>query len=251
MLGAMTVRLVSFAARPDLVEAAFGIGDPPEAFMQHCDIGYLYNAGLGGAYAQYAMTVLDGDDVVGRAMTVPFALGIPGREALPVGGWDVVIRWAAEDQLSGEAPTAVAALEISLAADQRGRGLSAATLALVKQNCARLGHSDLYCPLRPTEKARYPTVSIGEYVTWVRDDGLPQDPWLRVHVRAGGQVVALADQSMTIVGTLEDWRSWTGLAFDGESDVVVEGGLAPVVVSQARGLGVYIEPNVWVHHKVN
>ena len=30
---------------------------------------------------------------------------------------------------------------------------------------------------------------MAEYARRLRDDGLPEDPWLRVHVRAGGEVV--------------------------------------------------------------
>lgn len=52
------------------------------------------------------------------------------------------------------------------------------------------GMTRVLAPLRPTRKHLYPLISIDEYASWVRDDGLPFDPWLRLHVRAGGRVIA-------------------------------------------------------------
>lgn len=47
---------------------------------------------------------------------------------------------------------------------------------------------------------------------------------------------------------LQQWRDWTGLPFDNDRPIAVRGGLAPVLVSVDRALGIYPEPNVWVHH---
>lgn len=82
----------------------------------------------------------------------------------------------------------------------------------------------------------------------MREDGLPADPWLRVHARLGGRIIGVAPLSMVIPGTLAQWREWTGLPFEVDGLVEVEGGLAPVHVDVANDHGVYIEPNVWVHH---
>jgi hypothetical protein len=85
-----------------------------------------------------------------------------------------------------------------------------------------------------------------EYVAQVRDDGLPVDPWLRVHVKAGGKIVKVAPRSMVIAGTLAEWREWTGLPFDQTGDVVVPKALVPVHADLAHDHAVYVEPNVWV-----
>ena len=58
-----------------------------------------------------------------------------------------------------------------------------------------------------------PHTPMGEYAARTRDDGLPHDPWLRVHVRAGGVIDRVAPASMVILGTLAEWREWTGLPF--------------------------------------
>ena len=51
---------------------------------------------------------------------------------------------------------------------------------------------------------------------------------------------------MRIEGSVDDWESWTGIAFPGDGDFVVPGALVPVRVEGGRGL--YVEPNVWVRH---
>ena len=82
----------------------------------------------------------------------------------------------------------------------------------------------------------------------VRPDGLPHDPWLRVHVRAGARIDSIAPASMTVAGSLEQWRRWTGLPFDVPGDVEVPGALVPVRCEPERGYAVYVEPNVWMRH---
>lgn len=84
-----------------------------------------------------------------------------------------------------------------------------------------------------------------------RGDGLPTDPWLRTHVRAGGRIVDVCPASMTVGGSLSQWRAWTSLQFDSDGDVDVPGALAPVHVSQTHNYAVYVEPNVWIHHPLS
>jgi len=45
-----------------------------------------------------------------------------GRDELPDGGWDQVIRRAHEDRMIGRASTALSALEITLVPEARGSG---------------------------------------------------------------------------------------------------------------------------------
>lgn len=75
------------------------------------------------------------------------------------------------------------------------------------------------------------------------------DAWLRVHVRAGGRILKVCPQSMIIPGTLAQWREWTGLPFDTDGPVIVQGALSPVLVSLSQNVAVYAEPNVWVEHR--
>lgn len=59
---------------------------------------------------------------------------------------------------------------------------------------------------------------------------------------------SVAPASMTVSGSLEEWRGWTGLPFDTAGDVEVPGALVPVRCEPQRGYAVYVEPNVWLRH---
>jgi hypothetical protein len=91
---------------------------------------------------------------------------------------------------------------------------------------------------------------VERYVGWERDDGLPFDPWLRVHRRLGAEFLRVAPRSMVITGTISEWEEWTGMRFPESDAFVVPGALQPVVLELGRDLGSYEEPNVWMRHPV-
>nr|WP_329816670.1 hypothetical protein [Streptomyces sp. JV185] len=93
-------------------------------------------------------------------------------------------------------------------------------------------------------------MSMAEYLGRRRDDGLPADPWVRVHVRAGGTIERIAPASMTVSGSLTQWRQWTGLPFDRDGAVDVPGALTPVHCDTAHDHAVHVEPNVWIRHAI-
>ena len=49
-------------------------------------------------------------------------------------------------------------------------------------------------------------------------------------------------------GSIKDWSQWTGLDFPANGEYIIPGALNPVCIKD--GQGVYIEPNVWMHHVV-
>ena len=102
----------------------------------------------------------------------------------------------------------------------------------------------------PVEVRKALGVEAGDRLLFrVREDGLPVDPWLRVHVRAGGRIEKVARRSMVVPGTVEEWREWTGLAFDKTGPVAVPRALVPVHCDVEHGTATYVEPNVWVVHR--
>jgi GNAT superfamily N-acetyltransferase len=187
---------------------------------------------------------------VAKAHAVPISFDGDIADGLPETGWEWAIRTAIHDRFAGVSPTIVSALEISIRPDLRGGGISGKMLAAMRDNTARLGFTDLVAPVRPSAKTAQITKPIDAYAYETRDDGLPVDPWLRVHVRAGGRIVNVAHQSMAFGGTLEQWRSWTGLPFDETGPVEVPGALSPVLCDVAQNNAVYVEPNVWIHHRI-
>ena len=85
-------------------------------------------------------------------------------------------------------------------------------------------------------------------MTWRRDDGLPFDPWLRLHEKLGGRMLAPCPESTRIFASVAEWESWTGMAFPESGEYVVPGALALVRIDRERDIGEHIEPNVWVRH---
>jgi hypothetical protein len=144
----------------------------------------------------------------------------------------------------------VSAIAITIGIDHRGLGLSRTMLTGMREAVAARGLSDLVAPVRPSQKHRYPLTPIERYVEWRRDDGRLLDPWLRVHEQAGAELIRVAPRSMRIVGSVADWEGWTGMAFPESGAYVVPGALVPVEIDRGRDEGVYVEPNVWMHHKL-
>jgi hypothetical protein len=55
---------------------------------------------------------------------------------------------------------------------------------------------------------------------------------------------------MAMAGSLADWREWTGLPFDTSGPVVVPEALVPVLCDVAHDFAAYVEPCIWVHHRL-
>ena len=101
--------IATFAERPELRAGVFEaeIQSAVPEFMRHDPTAALYydDSNL-DRYCEYGLVAVDPaepDRPVARAFSVPFAFPDParGREALPDGGWDQVIRWAHRDRLAG------------------------------------------------------------------------------------------------------------------------------------------------------
>jgi hypothetical protein len=221
-------------------------------FMTKDPTGGLYYRHLDRLWPEFSLLAVDRETgrAVAKAHSVPLSFDGDIAAGLPEAGWDWAIRTAVHDHLSGTKPTMVSALEINIRSDLRGSGLSGLMLAAMRDNAARHGFTDLVAPVRPSGKPADIQQPIDVYARATRPDGLPIDPWLRVHVRAGASIVNVAHYSMTYAGTLPEWRSWTGLPFDRTGPVEVPGALSPIHCDVAQDHAVYVEPNVWVHHRM-
>jgi hypothetical protein len=258
MKEATEIAVATFSQRPDLLDKVFDreIQSAVPEFMRHDLAGALYYGnGQLDRYREFGLVAVDPAEPerpIARAFSVPFAFrdGTKGREELPDGGWDAVIRWADQDRRAGRPATAVSALEIMVAPWLQRRGISRLMLSALRDNARHLGFADLYAPLRPTNKHCEPLTPFADYVARQREDGLPHDSWVRTHVRAGAQIVKVAPYSMVVAGTIAEWRRWTGLGFTGSGPTIVPGALSPVHVSLEQDHAVYIEPNLWVHHRL-
>jgi len=242
--------VVTLEERPDLVEPMWAMPNTWPTFMQQDPVGGLFYGRLADTFPEYQLLALDDQGaIVGKVHSVPFAWGGSDDE-LPVRGWDGILEQAFSDHERDQQATAVSLIEARVVPDHRRGGLSSVLLDAARRNVQRLGFTDLFGPVRPTEKSAEPRTPMSEYVARVRDDGLPADSWLRVHVRLGARIVSVCPLSMVIPGTLAQWREWTAMPLSSTGLTDIPEALAPLHVSIEHDHAVYVEPNVWVHHRL-
>ena len=146
-------------------------------------------------------------------------------------------------------PTVLCALQILIAPECRGQGLSRRMIERMAQIGRDHGLDTLIAPVRPTLKHRYPLIPIDRYLSWRRPDGTHRDPWLRTHERLGADIVKVASRSVVVTGTVAEWERWTKMALPESGLYVVSGALVPIEIDRERDEGVYVEPNVWMVHR--
>jgi GNAT superfamily N-acetyltransferase len=220
----MQPKISSLADRPDMLERVVGMADSWPEFVIQDLVGAAHFPRIATELPEYVLFAEDEQgEVVANAFSVPFALGTEHRGRLPANGWDAVLIWAFSDLRRGVRPDTVSAISVSVAPQAQGRGLSGVMLSAMRDNARARGFREVVAPVRPNAKHLEPHTPMEEYAHRVRPDGLPQDPWLRVHARAGA-------------------------TFDTDGDIEVPGGLVPVRCEPARGYAVYVEPNVWMRH---
>ena len=237
------MRAVTYAERPDLAARTGEIEDTFAPFLGHGEVALRHWHKLRPDFPEFQLVLWDDadDTVVGHARTLPTR----AAEGLPDGVDGVLEQW-----FEGERPEpdVLSALVAVVDRSRQGQGLSQLLIRAMADLARQHGFPALVAPVRPTWKDRYPLIPMERYITWRRDDGLPFDPWLRVHERLGAELLEVCPGSMVIKGTAAEWEDWTGLVFPDDGDYLVPGGLVPVRF--ADGHGVYVEPNVWMRHPV-
>jgi hypothetical protein len=243
----MTYAVHLHSERPDLAERAAELGDEvwPE-YNLHGDVTNREWRRMRHDFPEHQFVLYDeaADEIVAEGHTLP----VPwdgSADGLPA-GYDGIFELGFGD----EPKTALAAMAAEIRPAFQGGGLAVRMLELMRDVTRRDGLEHLIAAVRPSLKERYPLVAIDEYAGWTRGDGLPFDPWLRVHARIGGRMLRPEPHSLRISGTVADWEDWTQMAFPVSGDYVFPQGLALVSIDRVADLGLYYEPNVWVAHAV-
>jgi len=185
------------------------------------------------------------EEVVGVGHAIPATWDGDAATLLDGGVNGVIEALFAED---APPPNVLCALQILIAPERRGQGLSSRMIQRMAEIGRAHGLDTLIAPVRPTLKQRYPLTPIERYIEWRRPDGTLLDPWLRTHERLGAKIANVAPESVRIPGTVAEWEQWTGLAFPDSGSYVVPGALVPVEIDRERDEGLYLEPNVWMVH---
>lgn len=218
-------------------------------FLNQDPIGNEYYTSIVKEFSNlHCLAVTEKNEVAGTGKILPFFWD-GTLEGLPA-GWDEAVLKSAEDKKEGRLCNAASAWSIEIKNEFRGTGLSHSILSQLKKNAMSHNISDLFACVRPNQKEKFPYLSMEEYLEKKRPDGFSEDPWIRVHEKAGGKRIRIEERSMYISGSLEEWETWTKMKFPESGLFAIPGGLVPVRIDREKNLGEYVEPNVWFQHKI-
>ena len=246
----MSFRTYYMNERPDLRQQAKQIDEYvwPD-FITYDGASLRFWSRLFTDFPNFQFVLADeSDQVVGAGYTAPLYWDgtLPNLPA----GWDGALEVAFSQTLSEYAPNTLCALSAVVSRSMQGRGVSYEIIRAMQELAEANNYSHLIAPVRPTLKPTYVLTPIERYIQWKRSDGLPFDPWLRVHSRLGAEILQLAPKSMNIVGSVDDWENWTQMSFPESGLYVVPGALVPIYMNRTSNTGIYEEPNLWMRHSI-
>ena len=238
--------------RPDLLDAVQELCSQiwPD-FMVQDPIVNQYWSDLYRIHPDFQFVVVDNltGSVIGVGNSLPVAW-----HRNPIYLPDEGVDWALSEEFMGQPPKQPArtqiALQIVVKDDFRGKGISSRMIQNMMEIGKAHGLTDLFAPVRPTQKSSYPLIPMERYIQWKNDNGLPLDAWIRVHHLLGAKIVKVCAKSLQISGTISEWESWTRMRFPESGLYVVPGALVPVEIDCGLDQGLYTEPNVWMHHTI-
>ncbi|GAD93457.1 conserved hypothetical protein [Paecilomyces variotii No. 5] len=272
--------LQTAAARPDMYETLFDPQHPMSSlwpqFITSTPVSERYWAQLTTIplFASYQLIILHqgvgdkNESVVACGNSIP--VYCPLNE-LPDGGWEAILQTGIENYHAGhkQPPNLLSALGVTVHPAHRQQRLADILIQTLRSLASQFHFEALVVPLRPTKKSEYPLVPFEEYVHWKLDDHarpadrVPYDPWLRKHLKYGGQIVRIAPHSMTITAHADQWKDWTGcdltaaaesglaISSEGYIEVPVPRALVPVQYNPITKVASYVEPNKMEQQKVS
>ncbi|MCK4979618.1 MAG: GNAT family N-acetyltransferase [Candidatus Delongbacteria bacterium] len=250
----MKYKLYTTAERPDLVTSGdeIVVANWPE-FMLHDEIASEYFPKLYKEFPEFQFWLIDESNdnkIVGIGNSIPLFFDGDLKD-LPEKGWDYALQKGFEDKENGVKPNILCALAITMNPEYKEKGISHQMVKAIMELGRRGKFNRLILPVRPSEKHKYPLISMDEYLkNNIREDNFSTDPWVRVHQRLGGKIIKPCNEAMLIEGSVKDWENWAKMEFSISGEYVVPFALATVKIDIEKDLGTYIEPNIWMVHEL-
>jgi hypothetical protein len=248
----MPFKVFSLRERPDLEDEYERLSAVswPTFLRQRDELGYgQYWPSLFTTWADWQLLLVDGmGPTIAATHAVPLAWS--GEVTDLPSSIAEILRRAADDRAAGRAPNTLCALVAMVDPRYRGKGMSTAAVRAMADLARTQRLTSLIAPVRPADKSAYPLASMERYARWTNADGLPLDPWIRVHARMGAEILAVAPRTLIISGAVAEWERWTGMRFPDSGPYVVPGALQPVHVDRAADSVRYEDPNVWMLHRI-
>lgn len=239
------------ADRPDYLKASIDLENETWDALSFLDFTAAHHAHydhLLERFADHRLCMIEREtgEMVATGMCVP--LRVASDAVLPQEGWDWIVDTCSEQD--GAGANVIGALSISVPEEHRHRGFARDMINTMRQLAIEKRCRGVIAPVRPSSKCDHPFVAMSDYVGWTDSRGRLFDPWLRSHVAVGGEVVGVCERSMVVEQSIDFWETWTQRQLHSDGDIAFDGALAPLKIDISRGTGRYVEPNVWVTHRV-
>ena len=247
----MSYSVYTLDQRPELYKQTSQFSEYWKLFMRQDAVSNEYWRTLHKNFAEFQFAMVDDEnrEVIARGHSIPI-IWDGTLDGLPP-GWRDTFALGNEIHTRGDSPNTLSAIEITIKPHLRGQGISAKMVDAMRGIAKSHGFGDLIAPVRPSQKAQYPLTDIEHYIRWTqRDSDAPFDAWMRVHWKAGAEILKSAPESMIMKGTLAEWEEWAEMRFPESGAYIVPGALIPVEINCEADEGIYIEPNVWMWHRV-
>ena len=240
-------QVFSLSERSDLIEQVANLDNNSwPVFLQNSDA--VSWSSFYSELSDYVLVLTQSDNVIAVGFTVPVTWN-QKAEGLPQ-SIESVIQQGIKIKEIGETSNTLIPVGALVDSKVQGKGLSSIVLKEMKKLANSLNIDTLVVPVRPTKKSSYPLQSIHSYAHWRREDGLLNDPWLRVHERLGAEIIHISECTLQVNSDLSNWSSWTNMVFPESGQYIIPGALSYIEVDIASNLGVYREPNVWMKHSM-
>ncbi|HLK49254.1 MAG TPA: hypothetical protein VKT49_14025 [Bryobacteraceae bacterium] len=170
-------------------------------------------------------------------------------------GWQGIVRRCYENGLNtNQKCNTLVGLFINIENDFRQQGWALKAVEGMKAIARGAGLSSLIIPLRlPTRYEKdNATVEFKDFALLKREDGEYRDHWLRLHVRAGAEVIALCDSSHQHAMHLEDFYQQfkaTGITSSGYHLALQNGEWFRAFIDLEREFALINEGCVWVQYR--
>jgi GNAT superfamily N-acetyltransferase len=218
-------------------------------FMLHDGVANRLFFQLYDEFSAFQYWLLEEDKIIGIGNSIPLFWEKPLQD-LPDEGWDWALQKGFDDKEKQIKPNYLCALSITLNPEFQGKGYGSEMVKAMKRITGKHDLQKLILPVRPNQKKDFRQLSMADYISQRREDGLPIDAWLRVHEKLGAKIIKICPKSMLIQGSVQEWQEWTGNDFPKSGKYWIDGALDEIEIDLGNDCGAYLEPNVWMLHEI-
>ena len=241
--------ITTLKERPDLARAVEGLySNAWPKFVSGEKVMSSYWGFINEHFWDHQILLINRETVLAVVNSAAFHQGKDNDEVSSEG-----IYWGlnkiAHDFYNKKRPDTLMALQVIVNPQFKKKGLSYHCVKELKCLAKCKGYDNVYIPLRPSCKHLYPLMPIEEYVVFIDEMNKHYDPWIRVNVMLGGEVIKPC-KGITIIDTIEQWETWTGLSFPFDGSYVVSEAMVPIEVDVLNNKVSYYQENVWIRHKI-